>query len=122
MEEIVVINEDPFFEMDITVLDEGFVIKNNIINNVTQTVVTQIFYIATAVNIPTGALLDGVPKSVPHGITGYSKFGFVVSNSNTDVLTTLIEIDPANPLTNFVIQVDGVDLPAGLIVTVIPAN
>ena len=120
MEEIVVINEDP--EMDITVLDEGFVIKNNIRNNVTQTVVTQVFNVATAVQIPTGALTDGNPVSLPHGITGYSKFGFIVSNSNTDVSATICKIDPANPLTHFIIQIDGTDLPAGLTVTVIPSN
>jgi hypothetical protein len=71
--------------------------------------------VANVNTVSTGALVDGVSKSVATGMT-YTNYSFIVHTTTNAEDVSIIEVDPALPTTNFIIQVDGVSLPGGLLV------
>ncbi len=72
---------------------------------------------AGIITVATGTLTANVTKTVTHGM-GVSDYQLEVSNGDNNVAVNKLKKNASNPTTQFDIEV-GVDLPAGLNVSVI---
>jgi len=60
------------------------------------------------VSIP--ALVKNVDTSVAHGLTGCTKFNYILRTSTNQILVNKIYTDPALPTANFIIN-SAIDIP-----------
>jgi hypothetical protein len=75
---------------------------------------------AMGVSVNSGALVDGVSNSVAHGLVGFTDFNLQALDSNNNIVECqILTPDPAFPTSKFLIQVVGINFPAGLTVNVI---
>jgi hypothetical protein len=68
--------------------------------------------------VSVGALTAGVDKSIAHGLTGCTKFNFIVRTSTNQALVSECCKDPAFPTTKFIIN-SAVDIASGILSVIV---